>query len=674
MNLEPKICCPGCLNMPLLGINFNQEVENLNNYIDLYSLCIFNHNKNKESKLHKDNLNDIFSNNIKIDKSKNKELHCENCNKKPIEYHCFNCKRNICKNCFEHHKNHKYYYNYDYISEDELKKINEELNKSKTNLDSNYSLIEKIISKYETQLTQLKNLYTEYKKLNDNLSSIASFILKKYTDLKNLQKPIYYPIYFNLKNILSFDSIQLKFNEEEEELSIEDFINTLSEKIFSGLYFTITDSNLSINLSDYDKIDKFENKCDITNIDNFKKVNIEYDAVIPLSDDKFFGVYYQSSSFFNLKNKKKEIKELEIYNMNSQTTETKIKSNPKNIFINEKYNLIIFLCNDSIDIYNYTNFTLKQQIKIIDERKKRKRENSSLWKKSDSDEDSYYILTHVEFISKNTIGIIFEGDLNYLGEKVDELFEITDDTKIINIDEENDIEKDSYNYSYIIIYQRENDDSNYIPKKASLLAKMNIEIKDVPFFASGDLENEYEDDYCTFTFENMTQISNNEFIFAFKSEIKEDREQEYIYITDKFYKNEMIYYYLNWEKDSSIKKILGSTKENSYLFKIENDEQFYFIYNSSNDFASSLKKFFKENELKVTTINVKKKLNIRNLYIEKNNIIGWDEYSIYVGKIISGELEIISNIEYPKYEYIKYISFKNKYIYSKNLNDNNLKD
>ena len=67
-----------------------------------------------------------------------------------------------------------------------MKKINEELNKSKTNLDSKYLLIEKIISKYETQLTQLKNLYTEYKKLNDNLSSIASFILKKYTDLKNL--------------------------------------------------------------------------------------------------------------------------------------------------------------------------------------------------------------------------------------------------------------------------------------------------------------------------------------------------------------------------------------------------------------------------------------------------------------------------------------------------------
>ena len=199
---------------------------------------------------------------------------------------------------------------------------------------------------------------------------------------------------------------------------------------------------------------------------------------------------------------------------------------------------------------------------------------------------------------------------------------------------------------------------------------MSIAIKDVPFFSSGDIENEYEDDYCTFKFDNITQISNNEFIFAFKSKIKADRDQEYIYITDKFYNNEMIYYYLNVEKDNSIKEIIGSTKENSYLFKNKNDEQFYFIYNSSNKFALSLKNYFKEKKLKLTTINVNKKLKIRNLYIEKHNIIGWDEYSIYVGKNINGELEIISNIECPQYEYIKYISFNNKYIYLRNLNDN----
>ena len=118
------------------------------------SLCIFHHSKTKESKLNKNNLDDIFTNDnsIKNDTSNNKKLNCENCNKKPFEYHCFNCNRNICKECFEFHKNHKYYYNYDYISEDELKKINEKLNESKNNIDSNYSLIEKIISKYEKQL------------------------------------------------------------------------------------------------------------------------------------------------------------------------------------------------------------------------------------------------------------------------------------------------------------------------------------------------------------------------------------------------------------------------------------------------------------------------------------------------------------------------------------------
>ena len=665
MNIEPKILCPECFNIPLLGINFNEETENLKSYLDLYSLCIFHHSKTKESKLNKNNLEDIFTNDnslFKNDTSNNKKLNCENCNKKPFEYHCFNCNRNICKECFEFHKSHKYYYNYDYISEDELKKINEKLNESKNNIDSNYSLIEKIISKYETQLNQLKNLYNEYKKINDNLSSIASFILNKYTDLLNSQKPIYYPYYFNLKNILSFEPIQLKFK-EEEDLSINEFINVLSEKFYSGLYFIITESTLSKNLKDYDKIDKFKNEYDITNIDSYKKINIEYDKIIPLSNNKFVGIKSQIND--------KTKKELEIYNMTNQMIETKMKSNPENIFFNEKDNLIIFLCEDSIDIYNYSNFSLKQQIEIIDEDKVNKREYSSLWKKSAREiDDSYYALKHVEFISKNTIGIIYEGGLNYLGDEVDDLFEITDSTKIINIDEENDIDKNSNNYSYIIIYQRENEDSKYIPKKVSLLVKMSIAIKDVPFFSSGDIENEYEDDYCTFKFDNITQISNNEFIFAFKSKIKADRDQEYIYITDKFYNNEMIYYYLNVEKDNSIKEIIGSTKENSYLFKNKNDEQFYFIYNSSNKFALSLKNYFKEKKLKLTTINVNKKLKIRNLYIEKHNIIGWDEYSIYVGKNINGELEIISNIECPQYEYIKYISFNNKYIYLRNLNDN----
>ena len=35
MNLEPNVCCSECSNTPLL--KFNEEAENINDYIDLYS-------------------------------------------------------------------------------------------------------------------------------------------------------------------------------------------------------------------------------------------------------------------------------------------------------------------------------------------------------------------------------------------------------------------------------------------------------------------------------------------------------------------------------------------------------------------------------------------------------------------------------------------------------------
>ena len=72
MNLEPKIFCPECFNIPLLGIDFNQETKNLNSYIDLYSLCIFKHKKAYEEKLLKNNLDDILSKtNSEMEKEKN---------------------------------------------------------------------------------------------------------------------------------------------------------------------------------------------------------------------------------------------------------------------------------------------------------------------------------------------------------------------------------------------------------------------------------------------------------------------------------------------------------------------------------------------------------------------------------------------------------------------------
>ena len=76
-----------------------------------------------------------------------------------------------------------------------------------------------------------------------------------------------------------------------------------------------------------------------------------------------------------------------------------------------------------------------------------------------------------------------------------------------------------------------------------------------------------------------------------------------------------------------------------------------------------MKKYFEKYDLNLITINVNSKLNITNLYIEKQNVFGWNRNSMYIGKIISGELEIIYNYNFPIKEYINFISLKHKYIY-----------
>ena len=101
MNFEQDLICPECCNPQLLGLNFNEESIDINNFIELYSYCILNHKRDIVS-LQKNNFNYIFSNKKKNSIIYDKELKCECCNKKPFEYHCFECKRNICQKCFEY--------------------------------------------------------------------------------------------------------------------------------------------------------------------------------------------------------------------------------------------------------------------------------------------------------------------------------------------------------------------------------------------------------------------------------------------------------------------------------------------------------------------------------------------------------------------------------------------
>ena len=675
MNLDQNIICPDCFNIPLLGLNFNEKDDNLKNLIEIYSYCIYHHKNYNKANLNKNYLNNIISNskrtnNIII----TKEINCEYCNKKPFEYHCLECKRNICKNCFAYHKNHRHYYNYDYISEQELEQINNKIISSNDNINYNIDLIEKQILKYELELLKLKNLFLKYKEINEQLNSFSKYILDKYSDLLKYQKPIYYPIYFNVKNILKFDSMKLTL--PEEDLSIKSFTDIISEKICSGLYYILSNSNYSTNLSDYNKANKLKINFDINIINDFIKKNIEYERIIPLNENKFVGIYDKhflldevEENEVNTKNKKTD-KGIEIYNIKNQIVETRIKSKPNDIFYNQENNIIIFKYDYSIDVYNFRDFTLLQTISIGPKRKKRKIEGSSLWKKESTIINTHCELIHVEFITKNTLGVIFEGDLSNLGEDVEKLID-EDDIDVINIGQDNNNDEDNDSYSYFIVYQRENDNSHYIPKKVSLLIKMDIWIKEVPYTSGEfDIENDNIDSYCTFKLDSITKISEEEYIIAFKSRIEAKKSQGYFIITDKFYENEIIYYYLNWKDHLCITDVIGNTREDTYLFKNNIDDKYYFIYKNSDDFASEIKNYFSERNLSLITIDVGNKLDVRNLYIEKYNIIGWNSKSLYMGRIVNGELEIIHNFDFPENDHVKLISLENKCIYYNNQDNN----
>ena len=659
MNFEQDIRCPECCNVQLLGLNFNEESDNINNFIDLYSFCIFNHKRNKAS-IQKNNFNHTFNSNSYDSIIYNKDLKCECCNRKPFEYHCFECKRNVCKNCFDYHESHRYYYNFGYLSEIELQEISDNLKRAKSQTDLNMISIEKCILKYEIQLNILKQLFKKYEEINDKLNAFSKYILEKYNELLKLQKPIYYPLYFNLKNILKFEPIPI--NLPTEDISIKQFTDILTKKIISGCYFVISKSFLTSNLDEYYKQNQFKTYFDIKSLDDFTIKEIEYDQIIPLGENKFCGLnnkYHDLNG--NQENNNKE-EGIEIYNIKHQMVETKIKSTPEEFYCNEKCNIIIFRYEDYLEIYNLKDFSLIQEISYDESRKRDRRQGTNLWR--DNISVVFHNFDDVKFISENTIGLVYEGSLSYLGEEVENLFD-HEGIKVINMENEK-FDYDCEDYGYFIVYQRNNKNEKFTPKSVSLLLKIFIKIYEVPL-QPGEYSGKVEDNsYCIFELDGITQLSNESFIIAFKSRIQISRAQDSYYITDDFYKNETIYYFLNYKENRFIKLIIGKTKEKSYLFKNELDEQFYFLYNNSDKAAKSLKIYFEKYNLSLTTINVKDKLNVRNLYIEKNNIIGYNCNSIYVGKIICGELEVIYNFDLPKMQYLMHISLKNKCIYYKN--------
>ena len=246
--LEKNIICNQCLNIPLLGIEFLYKANNISEIIKLHSFCLFHNNKN--------NVNEFMLKNILKEKAKNKKenkikINCEYCQKNQNKYLCLNCKRNICKECSKYHKSHKLYANNKYlISKNDFEKIRNDFKRAKNNLNNNLSYIKSKINSFKSQLKNLENLYKEYKDLNDKLIALIQFILEKYQNEKISSKSIYYPIYFNIKNVLEFNFQELNI-EDDDNLSIKYFTNSLLDRIKSGFFFLLSDSKYNKNLNDY---------------------------------------------------------------------------------------------------------------------------------------------------------------------------------------------------------------------------------------------------------------------------------------------------------------------------------------------------------------------------------------------------------------------------------------
>jgi len=643
--LEKNIICNQCLNIPLLGIEFVYKSKSISEIIKLHSFCLFHKNKNRVNEFL---LNNIYKEKAKVKKANSIKINCEFCKKKQNEYLCLDCKRNICKECSKYHKSHKLYQNNQYlISKDDFDKIINNFKSAKNNLNKNLSYITNKINCFKAQLQNLENLYKEYKDLNDKLISLTQFIIDKYQNKEKSGKSIYYPIYFNIKNILEFNFHELKIK-DDNVLSIKSFTNCLLDRIKSGLFFLLSDSKYNRNLYDYTNEKLI--KINTLKIEEFKEIKVDYSKFIFLEDKtKIVGIENGSNI-------------LEIYNIQNESVETRIEldtsvSYYNNIILDE--NMILLVTDLKIYIINPKTFSIIQKIKL----------NHNI-----TDEVHQFI--YGDIISKDSIGIIYWGDLRCLDN-----FSFTENLinlpsnqyyfgDIINYKHEyfEGFENKSHKYIYFLLYKKDNK-GNFILNKVILLVKKDIGLNEVDFVSYKHFEVEDDEPYCSFYFESLNRFSDKEYVIAFNSQIKADRDQYNYYITDKNYSNRTIYYYLNID-DNIIKEEISYSKEKSFLHRI--NTTFYFLFTKSEKCSNNLKEYLKAYQF----IGIKMdELDFRDFYYQNGTILGWNKDQIYFGEIYSNKLEMIQNIHKFKsngYK-ISFICFNpNIIIYGSSINSINI--
>ena len=322
---------------------------------------------------------------------------------------------------------------------------------------------------------------------------------------------------------------------------------------------------------------------------------------------------------------------LEIYNLQNESVEATIKLDTKvknyNIFL--KDDILLLVTNLKIYIINPKTFSIVQIINL-----------------QQNETNKAHQFIYGDIISKDSIGIIYLGDLRYLAD-----FSFNENLinlplsqyhfcNLVNYKDEylEAFENNSHKYIYFLLYKKDNS-NNFILKKVILLVKRSIGLNEVSFVSYKHFEVEDKEPYCSFYFDSLNRFSDTEYIISFNSQIKAERDQYNYYITDKNYSNRFIYYYLDIEKDDIIKTEICYSEEKSFLHKIENT--FYFFFTKSEKCSNDLKEYLKDYKF----IDIKMdEVDFRDFYYQNGTILGWNNEHIYFGENYSNKLEIIQNI------------------------------
>ena len=579
-NKEINFTCSICSNIPLIGIEFDDNAKDVSEAIKLNYYCIYNHN-NKKNELSKIDLKNIFKDkdyNI----TKSKVIKCENCHEYLYEYTCLRCKRNICNKYIKFHPGHKLYDNKNYyFTENKIEEIKKQFKESKEVLTKNITIIKNQIDIFKFQLQKLENIYKEYQDMNNKLINLSQYLLDEYTKKFDLKKEIKYPLYFNLKNILNFNFQKIEEFPKADEVSIKTYTDTILGKIKMGLYYLLKESQNSKNLDNYSNEDIIN--LNLVNLDKFNEIKIEYNNFIILNKNKILGINELDNSLemFNLKNKKVES------SMKLNITESKTRIFYKN-------NLIFVMTKIEIYIIDPRTFNVIQNIFL--KKKSFKERSRYYWNTEEYEVQRIHEFKYLDFLSDDKIGIIYNGELSYLNADIDNLIIGLDNPTILNSSDEVDL-SNTNDYTSLLIYKK-NCDNIFILEKIILLIKSIVHVREVPYVCGKHDEYDNDEKYCKFYFKSLTKISENELILSFKCRIKTLRDIGYFYITERNYKNETIYYHLKLTDCSSNIKKLCSSEENTSLIKDTKDNKILFFFKDSQNCANKLKKFLKKMNLK----------------------------------------------------------------------------